>query len=43
VYNLRQDEGVIKMEATYMPTSKINELAKQVFDIEANSILKIER
>ncbi|MCI1273626.1 MAG: KpsF/GutQ family sugar-phosphate isomerase [Clostridiaceae bacterium] len=30
------------MEATYMTTSKINELAKQVFDIEANSILKLK-
>src|SRR5574344_2064064 len=30
------------MESTYMTTSKINELAKQVFDIEAHSILKLK-
>src|SRR5574344_1781158 len=30
------------MEAIYMPTSKINELAKQVFDIEAKSILRLK-
>jgi len=30
------------MEAVYMSTSKINELAKQVFDIEANSILRLK-
>lgn len=30
------------MEAVYMSASKINELAKQVFDIEANSILKLK-
>lgn len=30
------------MEAVYMSASKINELAKQVFDIEANSILRLK-